>query len=396
MWSGRDWNANPPMPPETRAVSNTHDPQLAPGDEESPTPRQPTGEDLEAQAAGLLRAMVGDDFPLPSEDSPWPIFRSVRVFISNVDLFLGHGPLRLLPIPDGSVERRPIVLLRQQAWFRAHVAGQQVIDGLLRMGLRELAGRLLQVLQSERDGIAAELKAGWPTLRLELQLLARQEELAARATGAAPQQVRAQAGSLEGNATPDPTAAATSRASDGPTRHAADTAGAGAEAHSRWHRTAAGIQITWGGKTRIVKHSRGMDHLEQLLLRQPTSLSAWELSPPHHASAGVAEPILSEEAVRSLRERLAELRHANCVDAIEEGEVIQQQLQAATDKGGRPRLSNQEGDRSRKRVQSAVGRALREIKRVHPEVGRHLAIHIATGATCSYRADEQSWLVTRE
>ncbi|HJR24110.1 MAG TPA: hypothetical protein VJ804_01445, partial [Acidimicrobiales bacterium] len=56
--------------------------------------------------------------------------------------------------------------------------------------------------------------------------------------------------------------------------------------------------------------------------------------------------------------------------------------------GGRSRRIGDPVERARKTVSTRIRRAIAQIGRAHPELGRHLERSIDTGAWCAYRPPE--------
>jgi hypothetical protein len=111
-----------------------------------------------------------------------------------------------------------------------------------------------------------------------------------------------------------------------------------------------------------------------------------------------ADEVLDETARRQYRERLADLMEEieeaerwsdpeRTARAVAERDALVEALSAATGLGGRSRRLGDEHERARKAVSARIRDAVERIATVHPELGRHLAATVSTGAWCSYSPD---------
>ena len=116
------------------------------------------------------------------------------------------------------------------------------------------------------------------------------------------------------------------------------------------------------------------------------------------ADPGDAGEILDGAARRAYQGRIAEiateLAEAESWNDVgrtaaltEEAGQIRQALAEAIGLGGRSRRSGQAAERARVNVQRRITDALRRIGNIAPSLGRHLAISIRTGMSCSYRPE---------
>lgn len=149
-------------------------------------------------------------------------------------------------------------------------------------------------------------------------------------------------------------------------------------------------------RTLRFKASRGMHYLAQLLEKPGVDVHVLELTGSTEADRGDAGELLDEQAFRSYRARLEELRDA-AEDAEARGDVdraqalrdemetIAGELSRATGRGGRARRADSAVDRARTAVQRRVKDALDRIAEQDPELGAWLRRAVHTGNHCSFR-----------
>jgi hypothetical protein len=78
--------------------------------------------------------------------------------------------------------------------------------------------------------------------------------------------------------------------------------------------------------------------------------------------------------------------------AREERQALAEAVTRDVGLGGRSRLVDDETERARKTVSTRIRRAIAQVARVHPELGRHLDRSVDTGTWCAYRpADPIRW-----
>lgn len=181
--------------------------------------------------------------------------------------------------------------------------------------------------------------------------------------------------------------------------------------------------LSYGGRTVLVRDSRGLGDVARLLAAPGQEVLAAELlaagqgvpaagsltrgaAEQHGLSvigAARGEPILDDRAHREYRRRLAELQQevdeaeghhdlARAEKARLEMEFITDQLTSSLGLRGRPRRSGDVAERARKAVTQRVRAAIQRLDRDHPELGRHLDRSIRTGTYCSYTPERPtSW-----
>ena len=105
--------------------------------------------------------------------------------------------------------------------------------------------------------------------------------------------------------------------------------------------------------------------------------------------------MLDRRALAEYKRRIDEL-HADLAEAeanhdggriaklASERDFLLDELSAAAGLGGRHRRLGDDVDRQRKAVRARLRDAIGRIEAVHPELGRHLARAVRTGAFCAY------------
>ncbi len=161
-----------------------------------------------------------------------------------------------------------------------------------------------------------------------------------------------------------------------------------------WH-------VRYGGRTTIVKHSKGLADLAVLLPRPGREVHVTELEGVAHlaSSSGSGGKALDERAIAAYRERLVELAQeiddadaAHDIGRLErariEYDALVDQLAGAVGLGGRSRSAGPDPvERMRKAVSARVRDAIRHVSTSHPPLGRHLANAVRTGTFCSYQPE---------
>ena len=107
----------------------------------------------------------------------------------------------------------------------------------------------------------------------------------------------------------------------------------------------------------------------------------------------------NQRHIQDLQADLAEAeRHndfARTERLSEELDAVIEQLSAAVGLGGRGRKLGDPAEKARTAVTWRIRSAVKKIAAVHPELGRHLAASIRTGAFCSYRPEHPvRWTVS--
>jgi len=150
----------------------------------------------------------------------------------------------------------------------------------------------------------------------------------------------------------------------------------------------------------VVKHSKGMADLAQLLARPDHELHITELEGiPTAMVAGHGGDALDRRTIAAYKERLTELaeeiddgQSANDIGRAErariEYDALVEQLSLSLGLGGRSRPAGPEPlERLRKAVSARIRDAIRRIQVADPALGRHLGNAIHTGVYCSYRPE---------
>lgn len=174
-----------------------------------------------------------------------------------------------------------------------------------------------------------------------------------------------------------------------------------------FRRDADGWELRYAGRAARVSHSRGLADIAFLLARPGRPVSVTELvgtAPGATKPSSVrGAPVLDERARREIRDRLrdldaeiddAEFAHdgERAARAREERQALAETVTRDLGLGGRARRLDDPVERARKTVSTRIRRAIAQVERAHPELGRHLDRSIDTGAWCAYRpADAMTW-----
>ncbi len=165
--------------------------------------------------------------------------------------------------------------------------------------------------------------------------------------------------------------------------------------------------LAYAGEVVRVRDLRGLGYLAALLVRPHDSIPALDLIAevgPQEIGAGREAPaalsgdageLLDGEARRAyvarLRELSAELEQARddgdlgrAERLAAESELLQQELSRAFGLAGRARVAGSAAERARVSVTRAIRKAIDQVERVHPALGKHLRQSVRTGRLCSY------------
>ncbi len=159
-----------------------------------------------------------------------------------------------------------------------------------------------------------------------------------------------------------------------------------------WH-------ITFSGREATVPDAKGLADIATLAARPGTDVHVLELmgSSDRSTSAG---PVLDEAALRSYRQRLADLDddadeaarcndEANLARIAAERDALLAELRRATSPAGRPHhFTNHPAERARKAVSARIRAVIVSLEAVLPDLADHLDRSIVTGTYCRYRPDE--------
>ncbi len=157
--------------------------------------------------------------------------------------------------------------------------------------------------------------------------------------------------------------------------------------------------ITWAGQETRLKHSRGLEILDQLV-RHPGRafhvLSLGAADPGEVIDTGDAGELLDEEARLAYRRRIAELgQELEEATAWADGarrdrlraerEFLQEELARAVGLGGRARRTGAAVERARSNVQKRLRAVIRKLAETAPDLAHHLDTEIRTGTHVTYR-----------
>jgi hypothetical protein len=160
-------------------------------------------------------------------------------------------------------------------------------------------------------------------------------------------------------------------------------------------------RATWAGTTVIVRPVKGLTDLARLLAAAGREVHVAELVGADPAVfGGDAGEALDGRAIAAYRDRLLELAEevddaeaahdlARAERAHAEHDALVEQLAAAVGLAGRRRRAGPDPvERARKAVTARLRDAIGRLERVHPALGRHLAVSIRTGTYCSYQPEQ--------
>ncbi|MCP3987802.1 MAG: hypothetical protein GY724_01895 [Actinomycetia bacterium] len=162
--------------------------------------------------------------------------------------------------------------------------------------------------------------------------------------------------------------------------------------------------LRFGGRTALLRHTKGMDDLVRLLEAAGREMHCLDL-----VGAGVTEAssgeILDTTARRQYEDRIRELQ-----GEIEEAEAFNDQgradganaelsrlvdeLSSALGLGGKSRSATDSAERARSSVTQRIRSAIRRIEHAIPPLGRHLDASIGTGTFCRYQPEHTTEWVT--
>lgn len=144
----------------------------------------------------------------------------------------------------------------------------------------------------------------------------------------------------------------------------------------------------------VVRHSRGVELLVQLLARPGATVYAADIDgvDPDLPRRAVVETVIDAEARRRFRTRLDELERRPRRRPADDEEIAA--LRGALAGAGQVPAGSVELERTRVRVTKAIRRAVDGVAASSPGLGAHLAASISTGRTCVYApGDGIAWRV---
>ncbi|WP_298031826.1 hypothetical protein [uncultured Desulfovibrio sp.] len=163
-------------------------------------------------------------------------------------------------------------------------------------------------------------------------------------------------------------------------------------------------RLVFGGKSALVKDTKGMlyiRHLLEIAPKQESTLQLRRVADPDFQPefVGSGEETMDELELKQINDRLvaidSELDAAKDIqdfgtqtDLVEERESLREHLRVSLGLGGRIRKDDDDLERNRKTVGNAITTAIKNIAAIHPELGRHLKAHISKGDQCGYRLEQ--------
>jgi predicted ATPase len=169
-------------------------------------------------------------------------------------------------------------------------------------------------------------------------------------------------------------------------------------------RRGATCEFGFGGRTVSVRSAKGVDDVIRLIEAGGREIHCLDL-----AGAGVEEAttgeVLDEAARRHYEQRIRELQedieeaernndHGRAYKHQVELDALIDHLTAALGSGGRTRSAGGTVERARSAVTHRVRAAIRNLDKLHPALGRHLAVSVRTGTYCSYQPEQPvSWRI---
>ena len=163
--------------------------------------------------------------------------------------------------------------------------------------------------------------------------------------------------------------------------------------------------LAYRGREIRLRDAKGLHDLAVLLERPFREVHVSELTGGGVVTAAAVETI-DDDAKAAYRARISELEAevAEAGDAHdlvrasrarEELEFVVDELAASLGVGGRSRRAPDDMERARKAVTARIRYVIDRVETEHPELGRHLAVSVRTGAFCSYTPDRPVvWEIT--
>jgi hypothetical protein len=155
--------------------------------------------------------------------------------------------------------------------------------------------------------------------------------------------------------------------------------------------------VTFAGTTVTVRNSKGMHDLARLIDAGGREIHCLDL-----LDAVVDQPstgeVIDARARSEIEQRIRELQAdiddaerdndlARADRAQAEFDALVEHLAAALGRGGRRRHGAGTAERARSAVTHRLRSTIRQIDKIHPSVGRHLAASVKTGTYCSYQPE---------
>jgi predicted ATPase len=157
-------------------------------------------------------------------------------------------------------------------------------------------------------------------------------------------------------------------------------------------------EFGFGGRTVSVRAAKGVDDVIQLIEAGGREIHCLDLAGAAVEEAATGE-VLDDKARRQYEQRIRELQedieeaegnndHARAHKHQVELDALIDHLTAALAQGGRTRSAGGTVERSRSAVTHRVRAAIRNLEKLHPALGRHLAHSVRTGTYCSYQPEQ--------
>jgi tetratricopeptide (TPR) repeat protein len=345
-----------------------------------------------AAAAAMIRSEIDHPSDVPwKERPPFGDLRSAPLLAAQAEIAAASGDVEVAASAAAAlteiVQRYPSAGLRAAAGLAQARAALVAGAPAGAIGPAREAVAVWVELEAPYDAAVARLVAGEALLALGDPGAARLEWSAARAAferfGAEHQVVAVD------DRLAEPVGAAT-----GSSRSDGRAAPGVAELRRRGEHWA----LTFGGAEVVLPDLKGLDYLARLLAEPGREFAALELAAVGGAVVEAGLPVLDDEAKASYRRRLREVEE-DIDEAVAASDLARQQL-AERDKeylvaeltravglGGRSRTTGGTAERARTAVTRTLRYALTRVAEVHPDLGRHLARTVRTGAWCSYQPD---------
>lgn len=157
------------------------------------------------------------------------------------------------------------------------------------------------------------------------------------------------------------------------------------------------VEFVYGGRTVAIRATKGLDDIVRLIEAGGTEIHCLDLAGAAAEQASTGETIDAtarrryEERIRDLQGDIDEAeansdfelayRHQNELDQLID------HLSAAIGHGNRTRRAAGSAERARSAVTHRVRGTIRQITKLQPQLGAHLAHSINTGTYCSYRPE---------
>lgn len=157
------------------------------------------------------------------------------------------------------------------------------------------------------------------------------------------------------------------------------------------------VEFDYAGRSIAVRASKGINDIVRLVAAGGTELHCLDLVGATVEQASTGELIDAtarrqyEDRIRELQAEIEEAEHDNDFTRsyryqVELDELIDH-LTAAVGRSGRRRRAADTAERARSSVTHRIRASIRQLERVHPNLGRHFAHSITTGLYCSYRPE---------